>query len=109
MRIHDGKEKIDNDSFLIFKMNIEGANWQNNEVGLVLSKELTHKLAPLRFTWVKLQDKETQETVSEQQLMVPVYLNKSRRNLLFSVKMNRGGIERYVLYQRGLALIASDS
>ena len=47
--------------------------------------------------------------MEEDEIMVPVYLNKSRANLLFSVKMNRGGIRREVLYQRGVALIACDN
>jgi len=31
-------------------------------------------------------------------IMVPVYLNKSRLNLLFSVKMDCTGIQKHVLY-----------
>lgn len=40
------------------------------------------------------------------ELMVPVYLNPSRLVLLFSVKMNCSGIEKHILYQKGIAFIS---
>jgi hypothetical protein len=44
--------------------------------------------------------------VPEGMIMVLVYLNRTRQNLLFSVKLNCGDIERNFLYKRGVALIA---
>jgi hypothetical protein len=39
-------------------------------------------------------------------IQIPVYLNKQRTNLLFSVKIPTFGIPAYVWYQRGVALFA---
>ena len=40
------------------------------------------------------------------EILTPVYLNKSRSTLLFSVRMKLGHLSKTVLYQKGLALIA---
>jgi len=37
---------------------------------------------------------------------LPVYLNRSRRHLLCSVKMETFGVPKHIWYQRGVALFA---
>lgn len=39
-------------------------------------------------------------------ILIPVYLNKQRTTLLFSVKIPTFGIPAFVWYQRGVALFA---
>ena len=56
MKIWDGEEQIGNDSFLVFEMFIEGANWPSQDKGLVLTSDLSSKLQPLVFTWVHLEE-----------------------------------------------------
>lgn len=58
----------------------------------------------MQFTWVKVTPAE--RILKPDQILVPVYLNRHRQNLLFSVKMNSYGLSSNTLYQRGIALIA---
>ena len=55
MKIWNGEEEIDNDSFLVNDIFIEGANWPSQEEGLILTNDLNSKIQPLCFTWVHLE------------------------------------------------------
>ena len=65
-------------------MNIEGAEWDHTTEDLVMNNEISIPLKPVLFTWFKV---EKSNQVAENEIMVPVYLNKSRKNLLFSIKV----------------------
>mmetsp|Transcript_2191 Transcript_2191/g.1961 ORF Transcript_2191/g.1961 Transcript_2191/m.1961 type:complete len:141 (+) Transcript_2191:4818-5240(+) len=108
VQIYTEGDEIGEDSFLITDMLIAGANWKKETQALVLTEELTFKLPTLKFTWVKV-DKADRGVEQEGEILAPVYLNKSRMNLLFSVKLNAGGIPKTTLYQKGLALIACNN
>eukprot|EP01016_Furgasonia_blochmanni_P042655 TRINITY_DN567_c0_g1_i1.p1 TRINITY_DN567_c0_g1~~TRINITY_DN567_c0_g1_i1.p1 ORF type:complete len:874 (+),score=315.79 TRINITY_DN567_c0_g1_i1:204-2825(+) len=105
IEIYDGRSDLDDDSFLITGMTIEGAEWDAQTKLLKLNKDLSALLPPLVFKWIKV-DKDQLKVTADDELFVPVYLNKSRANLIFSVKMNCGNLQKTQLYQRGLALIA---
>lgn len=98
MQIWD-EQPVDEDSFLLDKMTIEGAQWTGES--LEASNQLTSNLKMLKCTWVKSESVQNDES----SILVPVYLNQTRQNLLFSVKLNRGSLERNFLYKRGVALI----
>jgi len=86
-------------------MGIEGADWDKDTKTLRLNYEIRVALSPVLFKWIRV-EKDKRGYVADNEIMVPVYLNKSRKHLIFSVKMNCGDLSRTVLYQKGIALIA---
>lgn len=96
------EQPVDNDSFLLKRLSIEGARWEGET--LSESKTLNNEVATVKCTWVKISNDERGK-VEEDSILVPVYLNKTRANLLFSVKLKRGAMSRNFLYKRGVALI----
>ena len=58
--------------------------------------------------WINKNKKSEDGQADEQTeyIQIPVYLNKQRTTLLFSVKIPTFGIPAYVWYQRGVALFA---
>lgn len=100
--LYEGGE-VGDDSFLVEGLSIEGGTWRS--ASLTMSKELSNPVKTVKFTWVKI-NPEDKYKLQEDQIFVPVYLNNTRKNLLFSVKLNCGSIPRNNLYQRGIALIA---
>lgn len=103
-KIYDGSSEVDDNSFLAVGMNVEGASWDKNTQKLLNSSEVTTPIGSILFTWNHV-PKESR-TVSEDEIMVPVYMNKFRKQLIFSLKMNLGSLSRNVLYQKAIALIA---
>jgi len=101
-------EEVDDDSFLITGMIITGANWNRTTRILELTDELRYHLPTLKFRWIRV-NRADKGVEKDNEVLVPVYLNKSRANLLFSVKLKRGNISKKVLYQKGLALITCDN
>jgi dynein heavy chain 1 len=101
-------ETVDDDSFLVTGIIITGAQWNQGKKQIETTEELAYHLPTLRFNWVKVEKLE-RGIEKENEITVPVYLNKSRKNLLFSVKLDCGQIPRTILYQRGLALITCDN
>jgi len=101
-------EEVDDDSFLIFGVFIEGANWDRQSKQLVIKEELSFPLPALKFKWIRV-EKVEKGIEKEDEILVPVYLNRGRVNLLFSLKLKIGKIHKTVLYQKGLALITCDN
>lgn len=98
----DGKD-VGEESFILEGFDIQGGAWVGE--ALSTSKELTNQVKSVKFTWIKINPADKHK-ITEDQILAPVYLNTSRKNLLFSVKINCKGIGRNYLYQRGIALIA---
>jgi len=107
VEIYEG-EDVDDDSFLITGMIMSGANWNKNTKKLEVTEELKFYLPTLKFKWVRV-NRADKGVEKEGEILTPVYLNKARTNLLFSVKLKRGDISKTILYQKGLALIACDN
>jgi len=101
-------EDVDDDSFLVSGMIITGANWNRQTKKLELTEELRFHLPILKFKWIRVK-RSDKGVEKEGEILAPVYLNKSRANLLFSVKLKRGSIPKTMLYQKGLALITCDN
>ena len=102
------KEDLDEDSFLVSGLFIEGAQWDTDSDKLVLSDEMRFALPTLKFTWIRV-NKADKGQVEEGEILVPVYLNRSRANLLFSLKLKCGKIPKTTLYQKGIALISCEN
>ena len=97
-------EMVDENSFLVTKMYIEGVNW--NREGVSLSDSIVNELNNVKFTWKKI-DPANAEKTEKSELFVPIYLNNSRSNLLMSIKLDVGNCEytHNQLYQRGIAFV----
>jgi dynein heavy chain 1, cytosolic len=98
-------EPVDDCSFLVSGIIIAGANWSEMSKSLELTDELTSQLPTLKFKWVK-GEKLVSAKKDSGDITVPVYLNSTRKNMLFSIKLKSGKIPTHVLYQRGVALVA---
>lgn len=83
-------------------MRIEGGNWAaNNEIVPIGEKEEIGKALPtMLLRWKKVASK----VVEADEMMVPVYLNRTRKNLIMSLKVKCGN-NKTILYQKGIALI----
>ena len=54
----------------------------------------------MHMRWQKVADK----TLAEDEMLVPVYLNRTRKKLIMSLKV-RCGKNKTSLYQKGIAII----
>ena len=78
---------------------MEGGTIDPNTLTIRLVQEVTIPLKPLIFKWNHSNQR------SDDEILLPVYLNKTRKNLVFSIRVKMGKVSRYTLYQKGLALI----
>lgn len=83
---------------------IEGAAWTGRSLkkGVV---EANQKLPKVCLKWIHKD--ESSSSVDEQKMVVPMYLNSQRQDILFSVKIECEAADRKEFYQGGVALIAS--
>ena len=94
--------------FIVEGLSIEGAEFSKGEERIKLSESLHSTLPKTNLRWVnknKLSD-DDKPIEGMEYISIPVYLNKQRSNLLFSVKIPTHGVPSYVWYQRGVALFA---
>ncbi len=91
--------------FIVDGLSIEGASYAKDESRIKLSESLQSYLPRANLKWIN-KNKKTDEEEATEYIQIPVYLNKQRTNLLFSVKIPTFGIPAYVWYQRGVALFA---
>lgn len=94
--------------FIVDGLSIEGAEYAKTDERIKLSESLSSFLPKANLKWVnknKLNDDDKADAEQES-IQIPVYLNKQRTTLLFSVKIPTFGIPAYVWYQRGVALFA---
>mmetsp|Transcript_22405 Transcript_22405/g.16883 ORF Transcript_22405/g.16883 Transcript_22405/m.16883 type:complete len:135 (+) Transcript_22405:1904-2308(+) len=92
--------------FIIKGLSIEGAEY-NPQSGIILSEKLSSQLPLVNLKWVnknRLTEEEKED--GSEFIQIPVYLNKERKILLFSVKIPTNRIPQYTWYQRGVALFA---
>lgn len=86
-------------------LTIEGAEWNkdtNYLAPLPEKSEISTALPTVLFKWVRV---ERRNVIKEDEIMVPVYLNGSRKQIILSVKLKCGAF-RTALYQKGVAIIA---
>jgi dynein heavy chain 1 len=98
---YDG-QGLNEESLLMTGMRIEGGNWaEDNVIVPIGEKEAIGKsLPPVLMRWRKVSSK----TVEADEMMVPVYLNRTRKNLIMSLKV-KCGKNKTTLYQKGIAII----
>lgn len=97
-------QMVDEDSFLVEKMYIEGVDWTPE--GVSLSESMVNELHNIKFTWTKINPADALK-VKENELFVPIYLNNNRSELLKSIKLDVGNCSftKNQLYQRGIAFV----
>ncbi len=94
--------------FIVSGLSIEGAEFSKQASRIKLSETLSSYLPLANLKWVNKNNKteEEKERESADYIQIPVYLNKQRNILLFSVKIPTHGVAQYTWYQRGVALFA---
>jgi len=98
----------DDSSFIVKEgLTLEGASWKDN--ALSLSNEIATSLPPTKFTWkFKSPDAnvpDPKSKTSTNRVQLPVYLNDTRAEFLFSVELDSPrDMKANSWYQRGVAL-----
>ena len=84
---------------------MQGAECQANTLSLV--DTIITDLPDTRLQWTKI-DPMNPPTISGNDVNLPVYLNQTRRELLFTVDMSTSGaVPARSFYERGVAFISS--
>merc|ERR1711970_253925 len=95
------KPSFDDCSFAVEGLKLSGAVCRNNQ--LAISSEISTNLHLTRLRWIK-----NTEGDSGSLIQLPVYLNSSRANLLFTVNLPlAAGQKKTDFHERGVAIIAS--
>ena len=93
-------KNIEENDFVISGLIIEGAEWSYPLKKLNMTDNLSFNLPEVIFRWTKTTNTESKE------FLIPVYLNSSRKNLLFSVLINNDSeLSDSDWYQRGIGFI----
>ncbi|KAK6637160.1 Dynein heavy chain, cytoplasmic [Polyplax serrata] len=96
----NGTVATDDCSFAVVGLKLQGAQCRNNQ--LHLTSAIMTELPITLLRWVRA------SSVTEGKLALPVYLNSTRTELLFTVDLNIAtGQERHSFYERGVALLTS--
>ena len=93
---------VDEDSFLIEGVSMEGGYLDSKTLCVHIVNEISVLLKSLTLKWARTTQK---GIVNDDEIMLPVYLNKTRKNLVFSIKVKMGKLTRYTLYQKGICFI----
>jgi len=87
-------------NFVLGGLKLQGAVWKD---GLTLSADILSDMPSVALTWVK-----SDPTVHEGKITLPVYLNSTRDDLLFTVDLKIvNKQDKYSFYERGVAILAS--
>lgn len=90
---------VSQNSFEATGMSVEGAEWKGDK--LIATEALSQSLDRGVFMWIKKNPER-----ADKGLKLPVYLNESRKHLLFSVKLAHESQQPpHFWYQRGLAFV----
>lgn len=83
-------------------MKLQGAQCRNNQ--LLLTSSIMMDLPITLLRWMRLEN----EKASNGRLALPVYLNSTRTELLFTIDLNiASGQDPHSFYERGVALLTS--
>jgi dynein heavy chain 1 len=89
--------------FVLTGLKLQGASWKDG--GLQLSADVLSDLPPVTLAWIKHNPK---VNLQEGKILLPVYLNSTRDDLLFTVDMKMvKQQDKYSFYERGVAILAS--
>lgn len=93
--------KLDDSEFVVSGLCLEGTEWNYEISQLIMTDNLNYQLPKIIIRWV------VKSKLASKLFAIPVYLNTSRKNLLFSVMIkNESDLSDADWYQRGTALIS---
>lgn len=97
---------VANDScFAVIGLKLQGAQCRSNQ--LLLTSTIMMELPVTLMRWVRLSTAEY-EKLNSGKLALPVYLNSTRTELLFTVDLNiASGQDSHSFYERGVAVLTS--
>jgi dynein heavy chain 1 len=94
-------EKVEDSDFVVSGLFIEGAEWNYDTGKLVMTDNLSSQLPKAILRWV------VKSRLDSKIFALPVYLNTTRKNLLFSVMVqNDSDLSDADWYQRGTAIVS---
>ncbi|XP_060529688.1 dynein heavy chain, cytoplasmic isoform X3 [Cylas formicarius] len=94
---------VPNDCFAVIGLKLQGAQCKNNQ--LLLTSSIMLELPVTLLRWLKTSNDEKQ---SSKKLSLPIYLNSTRTELLYTVDLNVAlGQDPHSFYERGVALLTS--
>ena len=94
-------DSLDETDFVVSGLCLEGAEWSYESNKLVMTDNLFYQLPSVLLRWTK------KSSEASNKFYVPVYLNNTRKNMLFSMMMsNESELSDADWYQRGTALIS---
>nr|CAD7423028.1 unnamed protein product [Timema monikensis] len=97
----EGKQSIDDCSFGVVGLKLQGATSRNNQ--LLLTSTIMMDLPVTYIRWIS-----GSEVSRSGKLSLPVYLNSTRTELLFTVDLNIApGQDHHSFYERGVAVLTS--
>ncbi|XP_047110792.1 dynein heavy chain, cytoplasmic isoform X1 [Schistocerca piceifrons] len=98
------KSSSDDCSFGVVGLKLQGANCRNNQLHLTSTIMMDLPVTLLR--WIR--NGSTAEVHARSKLSLPVYLNSTRTELLFTVDLNIApGQDHHSFYERGVAVLTS--
>ncbi|XP_027203133.2 dynein heavy chain, cytoplasmic isoform X1 [Dermatophagoides pteronyssinus] len=105
IQISDSDTLSDKSSFGIVGLKLQGAEVRHNK--LYVTNKILSPLQLTSFKWIRSVDSEMNKNQANK-VTLPVYLNSTRSELLFSVDLELGDKqEEYMFYERGVAFICS--
>lgn len=105
MTIEDEQVVVDDRSFALTGLKLQGAASRSNK--LSLTSAMMADLTLTRLRWVRAQPAQKSQAGV---VTLPVYLNANRSEILFTVDLQVASAdEELSFYERGVALLASTS
>lgn len=74
---------------------MEGGHLDSKTLQVRIVNEISVSLKPMVLKWCRTSQK---GIIGDDEIVLPVYLNKTRKNLIFSLKVKMGKLNRYTLY-----------
>ena len=95
--------------FILRGLAMESADFDTRDRTIKLTSQLSAALPTINLRWVRKDAGKggNPEGAEPDFVELPLYLNRSRKNLVTSVKLPTYGLRQFTWYQRGVALFAS--
>jgi len=94
-------DRVDDSDFVVSGLCLDGAEWDYDTGKLKMTDNLNYQLPRIIIRWI------VKSKIDSKSFAIPVYLNSSRKNLLFSIMFkNESELSDADWYQRGTAVIS---
>ncbi|XP_065208173.1 dynein heavy chain, cytoplasmic isoform X2 [Planococcus citri] len=100
------KNMLDECSFGVTGLKLQGAQCRNNQ--LLLTSTIMTELPLILLRWTRASTTSVMDASKRGKLSLPVYLNSTRTELLFTIDLNiASGQDHHSFYERGVAILTS--